>query len=162
WDANTGSELLTLKGHTASVRALAYSPDGATLASGGGGDTVRLWDAATGQGRGGGGRAPGAGRGRGGRPRGGTPPRFRPGAGGPAVGPGPRRGAGGNVRGPHGRGDGAGVLAAGRVPGHRRHGRILPGVVEGGPAARRPPRPRRRRDRAELRPRRVGPRHLRP
>ena len=33
WDAATGQELLTLKGHTASVNSVAFSPDGKRLAS---------------------------------------------------------------------------------------------------------------------------------
>ena len=37
----------TLVGHTGSVRSVAYSPDGSTLASGSGDSTIRLWDAHT-------------------------------------------------------------------------------------------------------------------
>ena len=40
--------LLILKGHTYGVTSVAFSPDGATLASGSGDNTVRLWDVATG------------------------------------------------------------------------------------------------------------------
>jgi WD40 repeat protein len=38
-----------LTGHTASVRSVAFSPDGTTLASGSWDDTIRLWDVNTGQ-----------------------------------------------------------------------------------------------------------------
>ena len=33
WDARTGQDLLTLKGHTGSVSSVAYSPDGSQIAS---------------------------------------------------------------------------------------------------------------------------------
>ena len=48
WDAATGPEILTLKGHTSGAHSVAFSPDGSRLASSGG-PTVKVWDAATGQ-----------------------------------------------------------------------------------------------------------------
>jgi WD40 repeat protein len=50
WDAASGQPLRTLVGHTAGVKALAFSPDGARLASGGDDREVRLWDVRTGAG----------------------------------------------------------------------------------------------------------------
>jgi WD40 repeat protein len=46
WDAVTGQELATLKGHGDTVLSVAFSPDGKTLATGSGDHTVKLWRAA--------------------------------------------------------------------------------------------------------------------
>jgi WD40 repeat protein len=44
WDAQTGTELLTCKGHIRNVTSVAFSPDGKRLVSTGAG-TVKVWDA---------------------------------------------------------------------------------------------------------------------
>ncbi len=51
WNAATGKTLLTYNGHgdTNDVYALAWSPDGKYIASGGGDQVVRIWNAGTGQ-----------------------------------------------------------------------------------------------------------------
>jgi WD40 repeat protein len=46
WDAGSGQEILTLKGHTRSVTSVAFSPDGMRLASSSADGTVRVWSAA--------------------------------------------------------------------------------------------------------------------
>ena len=49
WQVAEGRQLTTDRGHTGWVQALAFSPDGALLASGSHDQTIRLWDRQTGQ-----------------------------------------------------------------------------------------------------------------
>ena len=48
WDATSGQEMLTLKGHTGAVLSVAFSADGKRLASASY-DGVRVWDVVSGQ-----------------------------------------------------------------------------------------------------------------
>src|SRR5262249_5332266 len=48
WDARTGAELLTLKGHTGFVYSAAFSPDGTRVVTAGSDGTAKVWDARTG------------------------------------------------------------------------------------------------------------------
>jgi WD40 repeat protein len=48
WDARTGAELLTLKGHIHGVRSASFSDDGTRVVTGSGDWTARVWDAKTG------------------------------------------------------------------------------------------------------------------
>jgi WD40 repeat protein len=51
WDAETGKDLLTIRGHTGHVWTAAFSPDGARLSSAGSSDMdyrgceLKVWDA---------------------------------------------------------------------------------------------------------------------
>lgn len=48
WDVAHGEHIRTLKGHTDTVKTLAFSPDGKILVSGSSDDTLRKWDTSTG------------------------------------------------------------------------------------------------------------------
>jgi WD40 repeat protein len=49
WDAATGEELLTLRGHTSWVWNATFSPDGRRVATGSRDATAKIWDAVTGE-----------------------------------------------------------------------------------------------------------------
>ena len=44
WDADTGQEVFTLKGHTGAVSGAAFSGDGERIVSGSADGTVKVWD----------------------------------------------------------------------------------------------------------------------
>jgi WD40 repeat protein/tetratricopeptide (TPR) repeat protein len=48
WDAATGQEIFTLKGHVGGVNSVAFSPDNLRIVTGSSDNTMKLWDAATG------------------------------------------------------------------------------------------------------------------
>ncbi|MBN4003900.1 NACHT domain-containing protein [Nostoc sp. LPT] len=49
WEATSGNEILTFKGHTDWVRSITFSPEGKTFASGSDDMTIRLWNISTGE-----------------------------------------------------------------------------------------------------------------
>ena len=44
WDAQTGQETLTLKGHEGGVWSVSFSPDGKRIVSGSRDNTLKVWD----------------------------------------------------------------------------------------------------------------------
>ena len=50
WDAASGGELLTLKGHSAAIWSVAFSPDGQRIVTGSWDQTAKVWEVATGDG----------------------------------------------------------------------------------------------------------------
>jgi len=49
WDAETGRQTFTLRGHLGAVNSVSFSPDGKWIASGSWDNTLKVWDAQTGQ-----------------------------------------------------------------------------------------------------------------
>ena len=48
WDANTGEQLVVLRGHTGPVTGAGFTPDGARVLTCSGDRSLRAWDAKTG------------------------------------------------------------------------------------------------------------------
>ena len=48
WDAKSGAEVLTLKGHTDWVNSASFSPDGSRIVTGSQDKTAKVWDAKSG------------------------------------------------------------------------------------------------------------------
>jgi WD40 repeat protein len=44
WDAQTGQETLSLKGHSNWVTSVSFSPDGKRIVSGSADKTLKVWD----------------------------------------------------------------------------------------------------------------------
>ena len=49
WDAESGKELLILRGHSAEIYGVAFSPDGKRIVTASGDQTTRVWDAESGK-----------------------------------------------------------------------------------------------------------------
>jgi WD40 repeat protein len=49
WDATSGQEIITLRGHEDIVRSASFSPDAGRIVTASDDHTARLWDATTGQ-----------------------------------------------------------------------------------------------------------------
>jgi WD40 repeat protein len=48
WDAKSGAEVVTLKGHTGVVNSASFSPDGSRIVTGSSDSTAKVWDAESG------------------------------------------------------------------------------------------------------------------
>jgi WD40 repeat protein/uncharacterized caspase-like protein len=49
WNADTGQELLTFRGHKNAIKSVAFSPDGQRIASASGNEAIKVWEATTGK-----------------------------------------------------------------------------------------------------------------
>ena len=49
WEAASGHELVTLKGHSNGILSVAFSPDGQRIVTGSLDQTAKVWEAANGQ-----------------------------------------------------------------------------------------------------------------